>query len=127
VTRRLAVLALLCLLVPGAGAGVGPKLVIDPESWDFGRTLRNRALEKQFTVKNVGDAALVIDRITTTCGCTAALLDEKTLPPGKSAALKVTFQTQDFDGRVERKVVLRSNDRERDPLEIRLQATVVRP
>jgi hypothetical protein len=109
----------------GASAGEGPKLVLDPESWDFGRTLKSRQLEKQFTIRNVGDEDLVIDRITTTCGCTAALLDEKTLKPGKSAVLKVTFETRGFDGKVERTVVLRSNDRARDPLQIKLQATVV--
>ncbi len=102
-----------------------PKLVLDPESWDFGRTLSSRLLEKQFTLKNVGDADLVIDKITTTCGCAAALLEDKTIKPGKSAVLKVTFETRGFVGRVERKVLLRTNDRERDPLEIKLQATVV--
>jgi hypothetical protein len=125
--RRSLLLAALCLLPLGAGPGPAPRLVLDPESWDFGRTLKQRVLEKQFTIKNVGDAPLVIDRITTTCGCAAALLDEKTVKPGASATLKVTFQTQDFDGRVERKVLLRSNDRARDPLEIKLQATVVKP
>lgn len=126
-SRRLAVLALACLLASAARAGSGPKLVIDPESWDFGRTLKNRSLEKRFTIRNVGDAPLVIDRITTTCGCAAALLDEKTLKPGQSAELRVTFQTEGLEGRVERKVLLRSNDRQRDPLEIKLRADVARP
>jgi hypothetical protein len=108
----------------GALAAGAPRLVLDPESWDFGRTLRKRVLEKQFTLRNVGDADLVIDRITTSCGCTAALLDEKTIGPGKSVVLKVTFETRDDLGRLERKVLLRSNDRARDPLEIKLQATV---
>jgi hypothetical protein len=103
-----------------------PQLALDPESWDFGRTLKNRVIEKQFTLQNLGDADLVIERISTTCGCAAALLSEKTLPPGKSAILRVTFDTRALDGRVERKVLVRSNDRLRDPLEIRLQATVVR-
>jgi hypothetical protein len=102
-----------------------PHLALDPESWDFGRTLRNRVIEKQFTLKNLGDADLVIQKISTTCGCAAALLSEKTLAPGKSAILRVTFDTRAFDGRVERKVLLRSNDRLHDPLEIKLQATVV--
>lgn len=117
----------LLLLLPAAlrGAEAAPRLAVDPESWDFGRTLKNRVLEKQFTLKNVGEAELIIDKISTTCGCTAALLSEKTLGPGKSAVLRVTFETRDFDGRVERKVLLRSNDRGRDPLEIKLQATVV--
>ena len=119
----------LLLILPAAlgGAEAAPRLTLDPESWDFGRTLKNRVLEKQFTLKNAGAADLVIDKISTTCGCTAALLSEKTLRPGKSATLKVTFETRDFEGRVERKVLLRSNDRDRDPLEIKLQATVVRP
>ncbi len=109
----------------GARAASGPKLVLDPELWDFGRTLKGRVLEKEFTLRNVGDSDLVIDKITTTCGCTAALLDEKTLKPGKHAKLKVNFETRDYEGRIERKVLLRTNDRSRDPLEIKLQATVL--
>ncbi len=126
-TRRALLLPAAFLLVSAlaARAGSGPKLVLDPESWDFGRTLKSRVLEKEFTLRNVGDADLVIDKITTTCGCTAALLDEKTLKPGKQATLKVSFETRGFEGRVERKVLLRTNDRSRDPLEIKLQATVV--
>jgi hypothetical protein len=129
VTRRLLLPFALAsgLAAAVAAAGEGPRLVIDPESWDFGRTLKNRVLEKRFTIKNVGDAPLVVERITTTCGCAAALLDDKTLDPGESAQLKVTFQTQGLEGRVERKVLLRSNDRQRDPLEIKLQASVARP
>ncbi len=119
---------LIALLLPAAllAGDSGPRLALDPESWDFGRTLKNRVLEKQFTLRNVGDADLVIDKISTTCGCTAALLSEKTLRPGASGTLKVSFDTREFEGRVERKVVLRSNDKSRDPLEIKLQATVVR-
>ena len=128
--RRRSVLLALVWVALGAGAVAaqsGPRLVIDPESWDFGRVLKGRSFEKTFTIKNVGDAPLVIDRITTTCGCTAVLLDEKTLKPGRSASLKVTFQTSGLQGKVERKVLLRSNDRARDPLEIKLQATVTQP
>jgi uncharacterized protein DUF1573 len=123
-TSILAGLLLLSSVLSGAEAA--PRLAVDPESWDFGRTLKNRVIEKQFTVRNVGDADLIVDKISSTCGCTAALLSEKTLPPGKSAILRVTFDTRDFEGRVERKVLLRSNDRARDPLEIKLQATVVK-
>ena len=123
---RALLLVLLCVPAALHGAEAAPRLSLDPESWDFGRTLKNRVIEKQFTLRNVGDANLVIEKISTTCGCAAALLNEKTLAPGKSAVLRVTFDTRAFEGRVERKVLLRSNDRSRDPLEIKLQATVVR-
>jgi uncharacterized protein DUF1573 len=126
VRARALLLVLLCVPAALHGAEAAPRLSLDPESWDFGRTLKNRVIEKQFTLRNVGDANLVIEKISTTCGCAAALLNEKTLAPGKSAVLTVTFDTRAFEGRVERKVLLRSNDRSRDPLEIKLQATVVR-
>jgi hypothetical protein len=126
VRARALLLVLLCVPAALHGAEAAPRLSLDPESWDFGRTLKNRVIEKQFTLRNVGDANLVIEKISTTCGCAAALLSETTLAPGKSAVLRVTFDTRAFEGRVERKVLLRSNDRSRDPLEIKLQATVVR-
>ena len=61
------------------------EISVEPASFDFGKALPDKVLEKQFSIRNFGDADLVIERVTTTCGCTAALLEEdsKVLKPGK--------------------------------------------
>ena len=103
-----------------------PKISVEPASFDFGKALPGKTLEKQFSIRNFGDADLVIEQITTTCGCTAALLadEHKLLKPGQSGQLRVRLETRDYSGRVVRSVMVRSNDPEKKLLEVKVEATV---
>jgi hypothetical protein len=78
-------------------------------------------------VRNFGSADLEISGVSTTCGCTAALLDRKRIKPGRSATLRVSFDTRDERGKVSRSVLLESNDPAKPKLELKLEATVVPP
>lgn len=112
----LLVWALAVSLAPGQdkgetqGAVEGPRMEIDPESHDFGHVEQNQSLVKEFEIENVGDEDLVIDRISTSCGCTAALTSDKVVKPGKNTTLKVTFETRRYKGPVERSISIASND-----------------
>jgi hypothetical protein len=103
----------------------GPRIRVEPESFDFGKVLPGRTLRKEFRLRNLGDDALVIERISRSCGCTAASTEVTDLPPGKSTPLRITVETRDAAGTVEHQVLVRSNDPETPILEIRLRATVV--
>jgi hypothetical protein len=125
----LAVLAL--SLASGAGAAPlpapasGPRISVEPESFDFGKTLQNKLVEKVFVIRNIGSDDLVIERVSTTCGCTVAEGYAKLVKPGQTTTMNVQLQTRTYLNRIERKVLVRSNDATRDPLEIKVQATVV--
>src|SRR5207249_10145134 len=41
-------------------------------SFDFGKALQQKTLQKEFAIRNLGDADLVLDSVTTSCGCTVA-------------------------------------------------------
>jgi hypothetical protein len=103
-----------------------PQISVEPASFDFGKALPAKTLEKQFSIRNFGDADLVIEQITTTCGCTAALLDDgqKVIAPGSSGQLRVRLETRDYSGRVVRSVLVRSNDPAKNVLEVKVEATV---
>jgi hypothetical protein len=88
----------------------GPRIEIQPESHDFGKVKQNLKLVKEFEIKNVGSEDLVIGRISTSCGCTAALTSEKVVKPGKSTKLEVKFETRRYKGTVQRSVSIASND-----------------
>jgi hypothetical protein len=94
----------------GQNSVKGPRLEIVPESHDFGKVKQNQKLVKEFELKNVGTEELVLGRISTSCGCTAALTSEKTVEPGGSTILKVTFETRRYKGAVQRSVSIASND-----------------
>jgi hypothetical protein len=103
-----------------------PRISVDPQSFDFGHALQNKTLQKEFRVRNFGDANLEIERISTTCGCTAALMESggNTLKPGESRQMRVTLQTRDFTGRLVRSVLIRSNDPDTAVLEVQVEADV---
>lgn len=131
-TKRLLLLALALAAFAARAAdkpapAAGAKIAVEPAGFDFGKALANRTLKKEFVIRNIGSADLVIDRVTTSCGCAAALVDDKLLKPGQSALLRVELQTLATPGRLERRILVRSNDEAHDPLEIKVQVTVVAP
>ena len=87
--RRVLWLLAAALLAGGAGSGRAeeqktPRIRVEPEAFDFGKALPAKTLRKEFTLSNFGDAALVIENVSTTCGCTAALASDTRLAPGSS-------------------------------------------
>jgi Protein of unknown function (DUF1573) len=102
----------------------GPRLAVEPESFDFGKALQNKTLTKEFSIRNFGTEDLIIENVATTCGCTAALVDNKIVKPGGSAPMRVELQTRTASGKLERSVIIRSND-PRKTLEVKVQADVV--
>ena len=97
------------LLAAGAGSGRAeeqktPRIRVEPEAFDFGKALPAKTLRKEFTLSNFGDAALVIENVSTTCGCTAALASDTKLAPGSSTVLRVTLETRSYSGKLERQV-----------------------
>jgi hypothetical protein len=120
----LAVALVLATTVLGEEAR-GPRIRVEPESFDFGKVLPDRTLRKEFRLRNLGDEALVIERISKSCGCTAAATEVSTLAPGESTPLRVTVETRTASGTVEHEVLVQSNDSKTPTLKIRLRATVV--
>jgi|SRR6185369_12644935 len=103
----------------------GPRITVDPPSFDFGRTLPEKAVAREFTIRNFGDQDLVIENVTTSCGCTVAeSLTKTVVKPGGSQPLRVTLTTPAHPGAITKSVMVRSNDPARPLLEIKLKTTV---
>jgi len=108
-----------------AGEAKGPRIVVEPASFDFGKAVQNKTLQKEFSIRNFGNEDLVIENVSTTCGCTAALLSDKVVKPGRTTPLRVSLETRTYSGKVERKVLIRSNDPETTLAEVKVEVTVV--
>jgi Protein of unknown function (DUF1573) len=108
-------------------AVAGPTINAEPASFDFGKVLQNKTVQKQFVIRNIGTEDLVIERVSTTCGCTVADGYAKLVKPGQSTNMNVQLNTRTFKGAMERRVLIRSNDASHDPLELKVQVTVVAP
>jgi hypothetical protein len=104
-----------------------PRIAVEPTVFDFGRAQQEKTLEKEFTVRNLGNEDLVIESVSTTCGCTVAEGYSKVIKPGASTPLRVKLQTRTNFGRLSRSVLIKSNDPSGRPLELKVEATVERP
>ncbi len=126
----LAWVLLAAFVAPARGAGEDdkdakePRIAAEPTTFDFGKSLQNKTLHKDFVLRNFGTADLEIKRVSTTCGCTAALADSTVIKPGASTTLRVDLQTRTYSGKVERKILVESND-PRSPLQLKVLATVI--
>ena len=108
-------------------AKTGPRIAVEPEGFDFGQTLQNKTVTKEFAVRNLGSADLVLQDVTTSCGCTAALPESKVIKPGAQTPLRVSVETRSVVGRAEKVVTIRSNDPTRALVQIKLSFTVTAP
>jgi len=105
-----------------------PRIAVEPPSFDFGKVLAQRSVSRQFTIRNFGARDLVVDGVTTSCGCTVTDPPppvKMVLKPGATGPLRVTLTTPANPGRITKSVLVKSNDPERATFEIKLQATVV--
>ena len=91
----------------------GPVMEIEPEEHDFGDVSQDQKLVYAFTVRNDGTEDLEILRISTSCGCTAAIPSDRVVRPGDSTKLEVTLETRKYKGVIQKSVSVASNDRRR--------------
>ena len=87
----------------------GPAIEVTPEFHDFGKIEQNLTLDTEFEIRNIGTEEVNIGRISTSCGCTAALTADQMVKPGESTTLKVTLETRRYKGRITRSVSIASN------------------
>ncbi len=63
---------------------------------DFRCNPASGSVEARFVFKNVGDSAVRISRVTSSCGCTVAQFDRRQYGPGENGELRAVFT---FGGR----------------------------
>jgi uncharacterized protein DUF1573 len=133
VTRGLLGISVIALWAVAAAASAdapaptpspAPRIVVEPASFEFGTVRPGKAVEKEFLVRNHGRAELVIESLVSSCGCTAALTDSRTVKPGASTPLRVTFTAPEEPGRLEKSVLVKSNDPAHPTVEVKIAATI---
>jgi hypothetical protein len=109
-----------------------PRIVVIPESHDFGDVSPSEVISTTFLVKNEGQTDLIIKEIHTSCGCTLASLGGSPffgmkgrkpggsppdwryrIPPGETVTLEVRYDPdfhKGFRGPATRIVYISSND-----------------
>ncbi len=88
----------------------GPAIEISPDVFDFGGVAQDQRLEHVFIIENIGTEPLEIRRISTSCGCAAAVPDSRIVEPRASTRLVVTLETRKYKGVIEKSISVASND-----------------
>lgn len=109
--RSAAVIFVLGLfLACAAVAAAAPKIEFEEETFSFGEVYQGAKVEHVFTFRNGGDEPLTIDKVRTSCGCTAALLSATVLQPGEAGELRTSFDSGRFRGEVVKTIYVYAND-----------------
>ncbi len=102
----------------------GPRISLDHRYHHFGKVTQGKIVTHRFPFTNVGTADLVIDEVSTPCGCTAVLPDKSVLKPGESSYIEVDYDSAARSGEVTRIITLLSNDVVEPELTLEVVATV---
>ena len=105
----------------------GAQIKIDEDTYDFHDIEQGTKAEHIFTIANTGTDTLVITGTRPSCGCTAAVVDESKVAPGKATRLKVTFDANNKpEGPIIKSVTITSNSLEGSERMVRIQGRVVK-
>jgi hypothetical protein len=77
---------------------------------DFGKMKQGDVGKYTFKIINKGTGLLRIKDITTSCGCTAAVIKDKDIPAGKEGEILVQFDSSGKMGKLSRRITVLSND-----------------
>jgi hypothetical protein len=91
-----------------------PQIVLEKDWFDFGDVINGEVLTYDLAVRNQGNGPLVVDTVSTSCGCTTATLNPMTIQPGENAILHIEFDSgahgPELTGELVRQIFIVSND-----------------
>ncbi len=81
----------------------------DKTTYDYGTVKAGSDGHRLFTVKNTGDKPLIISKVQASCGCTTPEWSQDPIMPGKTAEIKVGYNTT-INGAFTKIIEVFSND-----------------
>lgn len=112
------------LILPAAVRAEGPRLVVEEADFNFGQVFQGTKVEHTFRFRNAGETPLTVEKVRSSCGCTAALVSATLIPPGGTGEVKTTFDSGRFRGAVVKTVYLYANDPMQPVAQLHLRGTV---
>jgi len=128
----LLILTAALLTACGAAAPQGaPQIAPETTRLELGDVPNGQIITRDVVLRNDGDATLVVQDLSTSCGCTTATIDPVQIEPGQSATLHVAFDSgahgPDLTGPMIRQVYVSSNDPAQPQLTVDLAVNVTPP
>ena len=86
----------------------GPEIEFEKLEHDYGEIPYNGNGECEFRFTNTGNEPLILQKPTSTCGCTVPSWPKEPILPGMSEVIKVTYRTTKV-GTINKSVTVTSN------------------
>jgi len=101
------------------------RISFDSDNFDFGFAPQGNAyLVHYYTVKNMGEDTLHIDRVRPTCGCTAAPMKKSDIAPGESSEIGAIFRLSGYKSATSKSIKVESNDPTHKTMNLRFSANM---
>lgn len=97
------------MLVGGFAFASAQTITFDKTTVDYGTIALNSDGHRFFTIKNTGDKPLILSKVQPGCGCTTPEWSTDPIMPGKSAKIKVGYNTAN-PGNFHKQIEVYSND-----------------
>jgi hypothetical protein len=88
------------------GKGV---IVFKEYEHDFGKVTAGEKVAYTFIFDNEGSEDIILNSVTTSCGCTVPEFDKKPVAPGEEGSLEVVFDTSGRQGKQTKTITVKSN------------------
>lgn len=88
--------------------GSQPEITFKEMVHDYGEVVKDGNGICEFEYKNTGKAPLMLTNVRSSCGCTIPSWSKEPLMPGKSAKIKVKYNTKNV-GTINKSITVESN------------------
>lgn len=103
----------------------GPRIFFEKTVHDFGRLKEGERVEYNFIFTNKGNADLLIDHCSGSCGCTVPEWPREPIRPGEKGKIKVSFDSQGRSGMNDKTITILANTIPRSTI-LRITAQVTK-
>jgi hypothetical protein len=87
-----------------------PTIFFENPDFNFGQIYKGQKVEHIYKFENRGKDILEIKKVKSSCGCTAVILTNDTIPPGETGEIKAIFSSGSLSGNIKKSITVASND-----------------
>ncbi|MEI6221789.1 MAG: DUF1573 domain-containing protein [bacterium] len=108
-------------------SGQTPKISVANDTFEFGAIQQHQRVTHDFIIKNTGTADLTVKSVSTSCGCTAAVVGKQTLVPNEETSIQVTFDAGVREGLQSKTISVFTDDPVQGQKDLFIKAFVDKP
>lgn len=130
-TNWLRLLPLIILAIWLSACSRPAQIAVTGNTLEIGDVVNGEIITREISIQNNGQSDLVIETVTTSCGCTQATIKPMLIAAGGSGTLAITFDSgahgPALTGPIIRQIFITSNDPQQPETIVELAANILPP